>query len=413
MDCNILKSELNKQTKKFISQVYPKNGACFTNAVNTIFNGLIHGGNTLVTNLAAYVDNSKTSSKGMCERVSGWLEKYDFAGPAADWMVSHSALAVTKKSTIAVDLSDISKAFGGKGMEGMQMGYDGSRKTTAMGHTFCAAVVVGESRQSVSPLCFRFEKGRKETNVRMENTIHTVQEATKGHGILAIDRGADSERILTFLQNIKSRAVVRINTLKRDVFGNGKNINVHLDAQKRIESKLVKSNGNISAQISWDKGCLSDLHNTPMLVVRSEFADRVIYLYALPGEDTKILNEHPEQFAVEAAQAYLDRWQIEVFFERIKQDFALESARVRTFKRLKNLYLCVLGYAFCTDFIPSGTSCTKILKVFKDNFRQITLKMQPFLSSLRVLLEQPRLNFITGRPRKPINSLDKQMLFAF
>ena len=36
-------------------------------------------------------------------------------------------------ATIAIDFSDISKEFGGDGMEGMEMGWDGSRGCTAMG----------------------------------------------------------------------------------------------------------------------------------------------------------------------------------------------------------------------------------------------------------------------------------------
>ena len=107
---------------------------------------------------------------------------------------------------------------------------------------------------------------------------------------------------------------------------------------------------------------LSELHDTPVLLIRSEFDGKVLYLYALPGrEGAKDLNEDAKDFtakakrlALAAAQAYLDRWQIETFFLRVKQDFSLENARVRTFARLKNLfYLCVLGYSFCTDVLPA------------------------------------------------------------
>ena len=37
--------------------------------------------------------------------------------------------------------------------------------------------------------------------------------------------------------------------------------------------------------------------------------------------------------AERAAQAYCDRWQIETSFFVMKQEFALEKARVRTFKK--------------------------------------------------------------------------------
>jgi hypothetical protein len=154
-----------------------------------------------------------------------------------------------------------------------------------------------------------------------------------------------------------------------------------------------------------------------VLLVRSEFDGRELYLYALAGKAGAKDLEDPEnhkRLAISAAQAYLDRWQIEAFFLRVKQDFSLENARVRTFKRLKNLfYLCVLGYSFCTDVLPSGAARFRMLKVFKDNFQRVTFRMQVFLSGLRTLLEQPRLNFITGRPRRRVSTPDCQLLLAF
>ncbi len=41
--------------------------------------------------------------------------------------------------------------------------------------------------------------------------------------------------------------------------------------------------------------------------------------------------------AILAANAYYNRWQIEVLFQDLKGAFAIEQARVRTFRRLTNL----------------------------------------------------------------------------
>ena len=411
---NVLQSDLERQMKNFMAQVYPDAKAWFKTAANTLFHGLIQGGDTLVTRLAAFVEGTKTSPKGICERISGWLNHYDFSTPAADWLLAHNAPRVGKETTVAVDFSDLSKAFGGKGMEGMAKGWDGSRKTTAMGHTFCAACAVAPSRQSVHPLRFAFEKGRKQQNKRLENTVRGVFEATHGNGIYALDRGADSGEILALLQSLGCRAVVRVNFLKRDVFGTGLAIDAQLDAEAREDARLFKPGGGVSAKVSWRAGRLGELHDTPVLLVRSEFDGRVLYLYALPGaKGVKEMEQNPGRFAIAAAQAYLDRWQVEVFFERVKQDFSLEAARVRTFKRLKNLfYLCVLGYSFCTDVLPSKPEHTRMLKVFKDNFLRVTFRMQTFLSGLRTLLEQPRLNFIPGRPRKFVFVPDTQLVLC-
>ena len=49
-----------------------------------------------------------------------------------------------ERTTIAMDFSDISKEFGGNGMEGMEMGWDGSRGCTAMGHDFICASLASQ-----------------------------------------------------------------------------------------------------------------------------------------------------------------------------------------------------------------------------------------------------------------------------
>jgi len=49
--------------------------------------------------------------------------KYPFATPAAQWLLAHNAPRVSADTTVAVDLSDLSKQWGGKGMEGMAMGW--------------------------------------------------------------------------------------------------------------------------------------------------------------------------------------------------------------------------------------------------------------------------------------------------
>jgi len=54
------------------------------------------------------------------------------------------------------------------------------------------------------------------------------------------------------------------------------------------------------------------------------------------------------------------------------------------------------------------------LKVFKDNFRQVALRMQVFLSGLRSLLKQAAVRFVAGRPKKPPETPENQpLLFNF
>ena len=405
MPDSVLQADLRRLEEGFVAKVFPGRGASFARAANALFSALVRGGSPLVRDMAAFA-GGRAGPKGAMERVSGWLGRYDFAGGAAEWVSGRFAPEVSEATTIAVDASDISKEFGGKGMEGMAKGWDGSRHATAMGHTFYAACAVSPGGDTVAPLAFGFEKGRKPLDRRLKDTLDAVRLATGGKGVFVLDRGGDSDGTMSLLLCKGDRAVVRVNRLDRDVFGTGRGVDEELSLLPSATVALRKPGKAVPAQVRWKMGAFGALH-APVLVVSSTLGESTLYLYALPGKDMPAEGA-PDRaarlaaLAARAAQAYLDRWQIETFFLRIKQDFALEDARVRTFKRLRNLfYLCVLGYVFCTRFVPAEAARARLLKAFKDNFQRVSLKMQVFLSGLRALLAQPRLSLITGRPRKP------------
>ena len=63
-----------------------------------------------------------------------------------------------------------------------------------------------------------------------------------------------------------------------------------------------------------------------------------------------------------ASQAYCDRWQIETSFLTVKREFALEKARVRTFRRLENIFaLCMLAYVFMIGHIRGSKRFRRIV----------------------------------------------------
>ena len=76
--------------------------------------------------------------------------------------------------------------------------------------------------------------------------------------------------------------------------------------------------------------------------------------------------------AKQAAQLYLNRWQIEQSFRVVKQHFGLEKLRVRTYIRLVNiLALCYLCHVFNHFILPAAENSAKVTKIVKDNFHDI------------------------------------------
>ena len=132
---NIAPSILKSTSEKLLSAVFPDCGKVFGQAAFVLLGAMTDKGSPLVQNLAEKLREGHTSRKGCQERVSGWLVRYEFAGPIDRWLWKTALATVERDTVIALDGGDISKEFGGKGMEGMEMG-----------HNFLGAAVVNASR---------------------------------------------------------------------------------------------------------------------------------------------------------------------------------------------------------------------------------------------------------------------------
>ena len=77
------------------------------------------------------------------------------------------------------------------------------------------------------------------------------------------------------------------------------------------------------------------------------------------------------------------------------------KARVRTFKRLENIFsLCVLAYVYATQFLRRTKGFKRILKFLADNLGTVSSKTHALLAGIRALVKEARIRFISGRPRK-------------
>ena len=95
----------------------------------------------------------------------------------------------------------------------------------------------------------------------------------------------------------------------------------------------------------------------------------------------------------------------------MKQEFALEKARVLTFRRLEDVFSpCVLAYVFATDFLRKAKGFKKVLKHLADNLEAVSAKTHALLAGIRALVDETKLRFISGRPRKPKLTDPLQML---
>ena len=398
---NITHSILESTSELLLEQVFPGRSKVFRDAAAVLFGALVAKGSPLVLSIAKTLHGARMSKKGLQEKVSGWLERYDFASPVRQWLWKSALSTVERDTVIAIDGGDLSKEFGGKGMEGMELGYDASRDVTAMGHHLLCAALVNAPRARA--LSLSLLKGRHGLPAAERTLLSDIAAATKGNGIAACDRGFDTEAFVSHAAKQPLRTVVRVKEEGRDVFGTGRPIPKEMASAPGAATVLQSPTRRQKALVRWREGHFpcKDGRYLPVLVVSSTFDGHTLYLYGF-GFGPFTSPEEQRKAAVAIANAYFCRWSVEVFYQDLKQVFGLEKARVRTFKRLQNLVaLCVLAYAGLAHFLPACPEASiRLAKAMKENFAAINLPFRTFVANLRALLGMTAIRFITGRPSK-------------
>ena len=418
---NILQNSLDVTYEDFLKGVFGARPKPERNALKSLFSEIVTGKSTLVSDLSKPLraNASKAECKRAQERVSGWLGNYDFVDATGGWLLKNIPEDRLDGCTFAVDFSDISKVFGGEGMEGMAMGRDGSTGEIRMGHDFICVSLVGADYPEALPVYVKLGRGRKGHDELIAEAIKAVMERTGGRGWIVEDRGMDGAEHLWTLKRDERKAVVRVNKMDRDVFGDGLDIDASLRSARFFDAMLHVHTGDRRVKIRCKPGVVqyckdprskdAVTENVRVLVVESRFDEKSIYLYVVCPD---WVLESPAQMAIyaeRAAQAYCDRWQIETSFFVMKQEFALEKARVRTFRRLENIFsLCVLAYVYATQFLRKTKGFKRILKFLADNLGTVSSKTHALLAGIRALVKEARIRFISGRPRKRTVD-DKQM----
>ena len=398
---NIAPSILKSTSEKLLAAVFPDCGKVFGKAASVLLGAMTDKGSPLVQSLAEKLRDGRTSKKGCQERVSGWLERYDFAGPIDRWLWKTALATVERDTVIALDGGDISKEFGGRGMEGMEMGHDGSRGVVAMGHNLLGAAVVNASRARA--LCLKLLNGRRGLPRAAQGLLSDIAAATNGNGIVACDRGFDSRDFVDHAAGLPIRTVVRVKETNRDIFGSGRPIPLDMESAPSCSVTLKSPTRRQTALVRWREGLFPGNGGCyhPVLAVPSTIDGCTLHFYGI-GFGPFASSEERQNAAVAVANAYFCRWSVEVLYQDLKQVFGLEKARVRTFKRLQNLVaLCVLAYASLAHFLPTcGDATIRLAKAMKENFGALNLPFRSYVANLRELLRMTAIRCITGRPPK-------------
>ena len=432
MTDNILKKSVERTAKELVAEVFPKEkayrdvadktdvkrGKKYYEAAEHVLNALVAGSTTLVSDMSlSLADNASAEEmKNAQEQLSGWLQRYDFETGLNDYLMEKAKPLVGRTTTLALDFSDLSKPFGGEGMEGMAKGWDGSRHCTAYGHDFISVSVVGPGFADAVPVYVKIARGRKSKGDLLDAAIEAVKKVVGENGWFAVDRGMDSVEFVFFMKRRGYLGVVRVNRMDRDVFGTGRTIDADFAGTPYVKAELRTYRGTVTARVKWKPGVFADEcgNQAKVLVVESRVGEHPIWLYVTCPDSALEDETEMRRLAILAAQAYRNRWQIERSFETVKQEFSLEKLRVRTFRRLRNVFsLCVVAYLFVTRHLRASPRFKGIVKAIRDNCTEQSMRTHPLLANLRSLIGEDRIRNITGRPRKPPEKHPDQLEFVF
>ena len=196
MSDNILQKSLAVTYEDFLKGVFGERPKPEWFALLTLFSEIEAGQSTLVSDLSEPLrrDCSAADRKRVQERVSGWLMKYDFVAATGGWLLKNIPADGLDGLTFAVDFSDISKVFGGAGMEGMAMGRDGSTGDIRMGRDFVCVSLVGAACREALPVYVKLGRGRGDHDELLKEAIEAVMGQTGGRGWVvlgAVEPAAD------------------------------------------------------------------------------------------------------------------------------------------------------------------------------------------------------------------------------
>lgn len=283
-------------------------------------------------------------SRGLCEeikliktenRLTRHLAKEDLTGILNNNLLKESGKRVGKDTVLAMDLSDIRKNFAKK-MENMCGIWDGSKKEKAKGYWICEIVGADVNGNEVLPLYSEAYSqdadGFESENIQILKTIDKVYEATKGRGILTIDRGGARPEIIENIDKNGHDFVIRMRGDRhvRDSRGNKQSLvelakRTRCTVEHEIEVNKEGSTHDYKLRLGIRRNVIYAGVKVNVVVVRGF------------GEKEMILATNTDKTEKEILEIYLTRWKCEESFRFLKNEYNLEDVRVRSYVAVRNV----------------------------------------------------------------------------
>lgn len=290
---------------------------------------------------------------------------------------------VKRDTVLALDLSDLTKKYARK-MEHLARVRDGSEGELSDGYWLCdvLAADVGGTRlvPMYGELYSQSSPDFESENTQILKAIGVVSGATKGRGIIAIDRGGDRYKLLNPLLDRGLRFVIRQKGDRHVVLSGGRTVSVQeaarwcrtsvryrieVEREGHTETKTIRA-GSLEVRLSKRRD------DVLWLVVVRGFGEKPILLLTNVAPSAR-RGDHAKWIA----DIYVTRWCCEDVFRFMKQTYQLEDVRVRSYVGLRTTYVLVRAVTYFVSVVLGTDARLRFL------FRTLCGKAQRFFEIAR------------------------------
>jgi len=320
--------------------------------------GIVKAGTLVMAEIARAVQKPHESTSGAWKSIRYQLdsELWDKREEAiVEGFSRQQARWVGRRTVIAVDLSDLSKKYARK-MEKLDWVRDADessrRKTevTGPGYWLFESYTFGWDEETPIPLVdfvYSLKDGEfPSENAALEHGLRGIHQATKGQGVIVMDRRGDAGFVLELLEGLEMAFCTRLRgdrTLYDEegrTLGNVAQVAQGLGSEGRMVLKRRKKGRTLKMEVDYG-----------YRAVRVAGLKRPWYLVAARGRfehldrgDTEgwwyLLTSEPVLTRSDAERVlrwYRLRWKAEEAIQFLKEELGLERVRCLTFRRIRRL----------------------------------------------------------------------------
>ena len=350
MNKSLTAYKVRERLDKFLGIFSPHFSVPETGFIGDVLYGLQAGKDVKLSCTGSELDEDIPLKETM-ERLGRNLKKEGLGERINEVLASEGARHIEKDTVIAVDGSDIQKAYA-KSMPYLATVRDGSTGKLGPGYWCLAAVACQSGGRRIVPLHLRLWSCDAEDFVSENDETFAATEAVRAkagrRGIYAADRGGDRGELLDHFADHGLDYVVRLVGNRNLLWGKKPALAEklarkcrmrHAETLRRQTDKGEKvyniEFGAINVKLPWRAEPLR------LVVVRGFGEQPMMLLTTLAATDSR-------QSLWQVVEAYLTRWRVEDSIRFIKQTYRLEDIRLLDYTRLRNMMALVMAATYFT-----------------------------------------------------------------